>query len=413
MTTRRRTIEKRLFDAVMLVIAGSAGCWQATTTPRQEPDPDRSTTFAQPPDGESHESPPPPPPLQPWPPSGLTAQQHANAYCDAYKRASRVDGSKAKSIPGHDGPEDQGISETGAWNPARKTAECTIVRERIQGVVEVMHTPTCCPTGRGNQPCPSGGLVRTQGNKLLVERVELHPDGSVGTSSLAWHTFPLRAQPRHNCGRRPEGMQLAGELELDGGRACDDLHCIGSELAAMAELEAASVPAFDRLARELAAHGAPEELVRRARAAMRDEVRHARVMTELAIHYGQSPRVVEVPELPCRTLAAIARENAIEGCVREAYGALVATYQAQRAAPELRATFDSIAADERAHAALAEDVATWITSVLGAADRADVARARTEAQRELRADLAASSSCVALGIPGEQDTVALFDAYFA
>jgi hypothetical protein len=46
----------------------------------------------------------------------------------------------------------------------------------------------------------------------------------------------------------------------------------------MAQLEAASIVAFDRLARELDAHGAPAELVAEARRAKTDEVRHARTL---------------------------------------------------------------------------------------------------------------------------------------
>src|SRR5580700_10937595 len=53
----------------------------------------------------------------------------------------------------------------------------------------------------------------------------------------------------------------------------------GSFLAHCAYLEAESVHAFRRLARELAAHAAPARLVARAERAAQEEVRHARAMS--------------------------------------------------------------------------------------------------------------------------------------
>ena len=59
------------------------------------------------------------------------------------------------------------------------------------------------------------------------------------------------------CGRRPAGLR-PWRVPTRGSSA-------GRWLAEAAALEAASVPAFRRLARELAAHGAPARLVERAR----------------------------------------------------------------------------------------------------------------------------------------------------
>lgn len=327
----------------------------------------------------------------------------ANAICVAYKQSSKVDKTTAKPTP----PTHSGagpIYDSAYWDPTRKVTLCTLVRDSVAGNVEVLHTPTCCPQGRGNTPCPGPSKVTVPGTKFLVERVTVGADGKAIKDSLQWFAVESQPEPRHNCGRRPEGLRFGNATSSD-----DE---IGAQLAAMAELEAASVPAFDRLARELAMHDAPADLVRRARLAMGDEVRHARVMRELAAQYGSAPRAIDVPPLPCRTLAAIARENAIEGCVREAYGALVATYQAACAAPALRAAFGAIADDERRHAALSEDVDAWITSQLDAAALADVVAARITAQQELRASLIDAPPCASLGLPGGADAVALFDAYF-
>ena len=57
----------------------------------------------------------------------------------------------------------------------------------------------------------------------------------------------------------------------------------------------------------------------------------------------------------------IALENAVEGCVREGYAAIVAALQARRApAPAFRTTMAAIADDEAAHAQLAWDVDAWL-----------------------------------------------------
>src|SRR5258708_38720960 len=85
------------------------------------------------------------------------------------------------------------------------------------------------------------------------------------------------------CGSRPAGACLRRAARSSSR---------GRWLADAAWMEAASVRAFQRLARELAAHGAPLELVREARRAARDEARHARVMTTLARRHGERvPRV--------------------------------------------------------------------------------------------------------------------------
>jgi len=61
------------------------------------------------------------------------------------------------------------------------------------------------------------------------------------------------------CGRRPEGLLPSDALMSEDP--------VGRHFAEAARLEAASIPAFHRLARELTVHGAPRSLVERARAA--------------------------------------------------------------------------------------------------------------------------------------------------
>lgn len=176
-------------------------------------------------------------------------------------------------------------------------------------------------------------------------------------------------------GRRPEGFR---------GRACPPT-ALGALVASWAELEAASVPAFTRLARELAAHGAPRSLVLRAHASARDEVRHARAMTRLARRLGGYPQPTQLEVGPVRELERVALENAVEGCVFETHAALVAHHQARRArAAGVAALFRGIAADETRHAQLSWDVAGWTAARLSPAARRRVAAARRAAVHALK-----------------------------
>lgn len=179
-------------------------------------------------------------------------------------------------------------------------------------------------------------------------------------------------------GRRPGGLVRA--------RARGN-SVVGAHLASIAHLEAASVTAFERLEAELTAHGAPPSLVRASRRARADEVRHAAVVTSLARRHGATPPRPQVGALPVRELEAIAIENAVEGCVREAYGALVGAWQARFAGDRrLRAAMRTIAKDEARHAALAFAVDAWSEPRLSVAARRRVANARREALELLQSE---------------------------
>jgi len=152
----------------------------------------------------------------------------------------------------------------------------------------------------------------------------------------------------------------------------------------MAYLEAASVAAFERLGRELAALGAPKALCRAAVRALHDEKRHARVVRELAERAGGEVPPVRVPRGRARSLEAMATENAVEGCVYETFGAAVALTQSIQARDgEVRAAMSRIAVDEARHAELTWQVARWAEPRLTPAARARVERRRRRAAREL------------------------------
>jgi hypothetical protein len=176
-------------------------------------------------------------------------------------------------------------------------------------------------------------------------------------------------------GRRPQGLcapQVASRSLL------------GDHFARMAHLEAASVPAFRRMARELKAHGAPLTLIRAAHRSARDEVRHARVMSRFARAHGTAvPKVVHA-EHQARSLEELTIENAVEGCVRETLGAAIALAQSRLAPdPKLRAALASIAEDELRHAELAHRVQAWALPLLSSLGRKRVATAQRRALREI------------------------------
>jgi hypothetical protein len=188
-------------------------------------------------------------------------------------------------------------------------------------------------------------------------------------------------------GRRPKGLWASAARGARG----DARGPVAAWLAECARLEGASVRAFRELRDELEALGAPRELVRAAGKSAWDEVRHARVVARLARAYGANGvRAVRtrrkaarkrassvIPaEARAERLLALAVENAVEGCVRETFGAFVATRQAEGATDaRVRGAMRGIAEDETRHAALAWAIAAWVGGELGAGGRKQLAAA--------------------------------------
>ena len=212
-------------------------------------------------------------------------------------------------------------------------------------------------------------------------------------------------------GRRPRGLALtaAADSAVSGDRSAR--RQIGAFFAQQFQLEAASVPAFVTLRRELAWFDAPAPLVRAAMAAERDEVIHARLTAALARRHGVAVALPTVVPTPVRSLTEMTEENVVEGCVREAYGALVATVQARNARdPVVRAVMASIAEDETRHAALALGVDAWAMQRLGPVAAARMAERRRDAIAELETDAGHGWSPAvgaAAGLPGRGEARAL------
>ncbi len=231
------------------------------------------------------------------------------------------------------------------------------------------------------------------------------PSGGVG----------VECETCYGGGRRPFGYRKAKPSRSP--LAAKSVRSIGGYFAAMARLEAASVVSFEVLADELEHHGAPAYLTNAARASARDEQRHATLMTVTARAHGSKTSTPRIARRGVRSLTAIALENAAEGCVRETFGALVASWQAATATdPVIASLMGGIAADETRHAALSWQIARWIESRMGARDRRRVARARTRAHATLRSELAQQQAHPAadrLGLPTPSRAVHLLEAMSA
>jgi hypothetical protein len=186
---------------------------------------------------------------------------------------------------------------------------------------------------------------------------------------------PLKRAPCAT-GRRPPGLQLADAPHTTSS--------LGRFFAELTQLEAASVPAFERIERELVAFDAPSELIAAAHAAAADERRHARVMTELARDFGAEPGAPTIEDRPLRSRFDFALDNAVEGCVRETFGALLAHHQSACATdPRIARVLTGIAEDETRHAELSWAIAAWLEPQLTAADCERLQRVRDEAFAEL------------------------------
>lgn len=132
-------------------------------------------------------------------------------------------------------------------------------------------------------------------------------------------------------------------------------------------------------------------MIQAAHAATADERRHADTIGRLAARRGTAPPAVHVNRGPIRDIEAVPRENAVEGCVRETYGALLACRQAR---------------DETRHAALAWAVDRWSQALLAPAARRRVREARHEAiERLMGARLATlpRDGRAQAGLPGEEE----------
>jgi len=294
-------------------------------------------------------------------------------------------------------------------------------------IPDIQPPPGCFLTGKPDGFAPCGYTEAL--NEVDACLVDPNADGGTQDSNLC---YQLCSWDEPDCYyyELPEagyyltcGAGCIGRLH-DGARSeaastCASLsQSAGDFLADAARLEAASIDAFEIVAKELEAFGAPADLVARARVAARQERRHARVVGALAVRRGSSPRApfhVRGHVTPrSRDLRAFAIENAVEGCVRETYGAALATFQAARAnASDVREAMTTIAEDESSHASLSFAIDAWLATHLGADERREVEAARARAIDALAEHLETAprrAFDAELGMPSREEARAMFSA---
>lgn len=289
----------------------------------------------------------------------------------------------------------KGGSSTGggtAGSGGGQTCQGTMVGDAAPCAPYNVSVPSSC--------IPQGSMVGAALPAMTCQQV-CAPQPIISSScTLSANSSP---QATVNCmalcavGRRPDGF--------DCGRA--ELAQRGDYFAAMSRLEAASVDAFRILRDELAAFRAPRRLVNAAGRAARDEIRHARSTRALARRTGARAERPVISRRERRSLEAVALDNAVEGCVRETFGALLATTQAAAAKdPVVRAAMQRISRDETRHAALSWQVHGFLMRRLSLAARERIVQAQREAARELVASAEAEvpSFASVVGLPDRATT---------
>jgi hypothetical protein len=236
----------------------------------------------------------------------------------------------------------------------------------------------------------------------------VRPDGTA-TVCPPWSaadTLVLTCQVTHVEGTATSGCPVPGRRPagLAHSDVSMDASTLGAYFARCAHFEAASVVAFELLGAELAAHGAPESLIRATALAGAQEVRHAELMGALATRFGALTQAPKVDRGNVRSLVEIARENMVEGVVRETFAAAHALWCSEHAGdPEVKRAMCEIADDECAHATLSWEVAAWASSRLSDSDRSALAVEAREAIHALIAgtarDRASEILCDVAGVP--------------
>lgn len=153
---------------------------------------------------------------------------------------------------------------------------------------------------------------------------------------------------------------------LPSARSRED-RAVRDHFASSAQIELSSVWTFLRLAAELAAAGAPAELIACALDAADDEVRHAELCSHAAggVELAALPMIAAQPrftERSPRALATLAREAWLEGCLNETAAAEEARLAARDAETNV-AMLTAIACDEDRHAELSWAVLAWVFEV--------------------------------------------------
>jgi hypothetical protein len=242
---------------------------------------------------------------------------------------------------------------------------------------------TACGPGFGGCTMPADyvqAFVAAQSDAGTQPDAEAGADVGASDGGLVTACPRVPANVKVHCSSFCEGRRTDGVDEPTWSTGPS----LGAYFAACSYLEAVSAHAFARLRGELSAHGAPPALIERARLAIDEEARHAELTASLARRFGVEPARPAAPSAEVRSLFELARENAVEGCVRETYGAALALVRAARAGDaEVRVALASLAHDECGHAELSWATHAWATERLDEAARTEIRRAMRAAVDEL------------------------------
>ena len=193
---------------------------------------------------------------------------------------------------------------------------------------------------------------------------------------------------------------IGGRRPLGHSECMQPNEGLGGYFARCAHLEASSVLAFIQLTRQLQKFQAPKILISRCIDAAKDEVLHARLLSNIARAYGVEPPPVMSPDNEY-DLFSIAMHNAVEGCVVESWAALVAQWQSQHMpSSQVRLIYQRIATDEIRHGQLSWDLHDWLMTRLSVKEQNIIHQAQSKAIEALIANVEIQTKHPsALGLP--------------
>lgn len=181
---------------------------------------------------------------------------------------------------------------------------------------------------------------------------------------------------------RIQGEPITTKVDLGGTSVwaqgqrpdCSDLDestCAALEMLWLQDArgEHASIPAFSRISWQLAAIGAPSELLEWAHKAALEEINHARLCFALAEGYGDNSYCVHpMPEmlqdgldLSNDPIKVMATETIFDGCLLEGFFANVASAAAMQCEdPAVLTALTQIAKEEQSHAEFSWAILEWL-----------------------------------------------------